>query len=618
MKKYIISFLCIGLGTLFFSSCVKYLDKSPESTFTEQDVFSKYVNFKQYFDGVYNASYDGGYYNIMLGYPLYFSFWDRKFSWEALTDMSDAGRMRENQIIKGGLMGSLVDYFTYTQAISSSGGNQRPILGSMFSVIRKCNMALQKIHLLTDANQQAIDDFTAQAHFVRAFAHFTLFKIWGPMPYITKVLGPDDQWDIPRLSNHETLMAIAADLDTAATLFASANVMRRDNPVVGGAGHLNSPDQFRPNGVAAKALRARVLLYAASPLNNANGVTDWQDAAKANWDAIQLAEQNGYFLLTAANYKLNYWGVNYTDEEIWAWAAGGQAYNAAYMRGLINGIFGASQTTSSGECPTQNFVDRFETAQGEPLNTDADRQIAITNGHYKDQDPYANRDPRFYIDIIYNTAPIPGYTTAKIYYQMVNGVANYNGTLLDQTYAGITHTGYYQRKTWGEQSTLNRVSPLYTDPLIRLTELYLNYAEAANEAYGPNTPAPGATMTAVQAINKIRTRIGMPNVLATYTTNKDTFRPRLKNERDVELCFEGHYYFDIRRWMDAPVAMSNPLIGMDIQMVTTSPTYPTGYMYTRLPLPANRQVHWKDAMYYFPFGTNDNYKIKNFTPNPLW
>lgn len=615
MKKYIISFLFVGLGAIFFSSCVKYLDKSPESTFTDQDVFSKYLNFKQYFDGVYNGIYDGTEWNIKEGYPLYFSFWDRKFSWEALTDMSDAGRMRENQIIKSGLMGSLVDYFTYSQAISSVTGNQRPILGSMFSVIRKCNTALQKIHLLTDANQQTIDDFTAQAHFVRAFAHFTLFKVWGPMPYITKVLGPDDQWDIPRLSKHETLMAIAADLDTALTIFAGADLMRRDNPAVGGAGHLNSPDQFRPTGVAAKALRARVLLYAASPLNNEHGITDWQEAAKANWEAIQTAEQYGYFLLTAANYKFNYIGTNYSDEEIWAWAAGGQAYNAASMRGLMNGIFGASTTVSSGECPTQNFVDRFETAQGEPLNTDADRLAAIGTGHYNDQDPYANRDPRFYIDIIYNEAPIDGYITAKIYRQTVAPIYS---ELLDPAYAGITRTGYYQRKTWGNQSTLNRISPLYTDPLIRLTELYLNYAEAANEAYGPNTAAPGATMTAVQATNKIRNRIGMPNVLAAYTSNKDIFRQRLKNERDVELCFEGHYYFDIRRWMDAPAAMAGPLMGMDILKTTVSTTYPRGYIHTRLPLPAERQSHWKDAMYYFPFGTNDNYKIKNFTPNPLW
>lgn len=610
MKKNILSFLFIGFLTISFSSCENYLDKAPESAFTEQDVFSKLENFKKFFDSVYSGVVDGCEYNVKLGFSLWFSMWDRKFSWDALSDMSDAGRMRENQTIKGGTMSSLVDYFTYTTAISSVTGNQRPILGSQFSVIRIANTALQKITMLTDAKQEDIDDLIGQAHFVRAFAHFTLFKVWGPMPYLTKPLGPDDQWDIPRLSKHETLMKIAADLDTAYTFFEKANMMRRDNPAVGAAGHLNSPDQFRPTGATAKALKARVLLYAASPLNNELGVKDWEAAAKANWEAIQFSEQWGFFLLTAANYKLNYNFTNYSDEQIWGWASGSYNYSSGRMAGLMNGVFAANKTTASGECPTQNIVDKFETKWGDPLLTDADRTAATALGHYNEQDPYANRDPRFYIDIIYNEAPLPGYGTAKIYY--TGAVAS---ELLDPSYAGITKTGYYQRKTWGEQSVKNKQSPLYTDPVIRLTELYLNYAEAANEAYGPNTPAPGATMTAVDAINKIRTRIGMPVVAA---TDKSLFRLKIKNERSVELCFEGHYYFDIRRWKDAPVTMAGPLMGMSITTVPVSSTYPRGYKHDRVALPAERQSRWKDAMYYFPFGTTDNYKLKIFTPNELW
>lgn len=611
MKKYIISFLFIGLLTISFSSCEKYLDKAPESAFTEQDVFSKLENFKKFFDSVYNGVVDGCEYNIKLGFSLWFSMWDRKFSWDALTDNSDAGRMRENQTIKGGTMTSLVDYFTYTTAISSVTGNQRPILGSQFSVIRIANTALQKISLVTDANQEDIDDLIGQAHFVRAFAHFTLFKVWGPMPYLTKPLGPADQWDIPRLSKHETLMRIAADLDTAYTFFEKANMMRRDNPVVEGAGHLNSPDQFRPSGVTARALKARVLLYAASPQNNELGVQDWQVAAIANWDAIKFSEQNGFFLLTAANYKYNYNFTNYSDEQIWGWAAGSYRYNHGRMAGLINGVFQLNKTLPSGECPTQNLVDKFETKWGDPLITAADRAVATAINHYNEQDPYTDRDPRFYIDIIYNGATLPGYGTAKIYF--TGTVAS---ELIQTGYAGITQTGYYQRKTWGEQSTKNDISSLYTDPVIRLTELYLNYAEAANEAYGPNTPAPGASMTATQAINVIRTRIGMPNVPATL--DKDQFRLKIKNERTVELCFEGHYYFDIRRWKDAPVTMAGPLTWMKSTVVPVSAAYPKGFRHDRIDLPAERQSHWKDAMYYFPFGTTDNYKLKNFTPNELW
>ncbi|MBC8005886.1 MAG: RagB/SusD family nutrient uptake outer membrane protein [Verrucomicrobia bacterium] len=615
MKRLIV-LLSISL-TFFLSSCLEsYLDKSPESGLTTEDIFTKYDNFKKFFNAVYDGRQLDGTtwrdYNIKMGYPLYFNFWDQKYTWEGMTDCADMGRYMESQTFKSGQVSAFVNKFTYDRA-------RRPILGSMFTAIRTCNLSLKNIHML-QADQADIDDLIAQAHFVRAFAHFELFKIWGPMPYITKVLGTDDEWDIPRLSKYETCMAIAADMDTAAIYFAKANRMRRDNPVPGGAGHLSHPEQARPNGVAAKAYKARALLYAASPLNNDKGQKAWEDAAKANWEAIETAKQFGYELLTLAKYKDNMIGVNYTNEQLWAWAAGAKAYNAGELEGLMNGVFASAKTGRSGECPTQNFVDKFETKFGEALNTPVDRAAAIAANHYNEQDPYKDRDPRFYIDIIYNQAPnIIGWTNSKaqIYYEMVNGAAVYS-QLLDQSYAGITRTGYYTRKNWGEQSVNNKISPLYTMSLIRLGELYLNYAEAANEAYGPNGMAPGASLTALQAVNLIRTRVGQPDVLAKYTGNKDDFRARIQNERNIELSFEGHYYFDIRRWKTAPAAYAGPLMGMDIEKVPVSATYPLGFKHTRVPLSADRQSNWKDAMYYLPFNTEDTYKMKNFVSNEVW
>jgi hypothetical protein len=442
------------------------------------------------------------------------------------------------------------------------------------------------------------------------------------MPYISKVLGPTDQWDIARLSKHETLLRIAADMDTAATFFAKAGLMRRDNPIPGAPGNLVFADgaQPRPNGVAAKAFKARALLYAASPLNNELGVKDWENAAIANWEAITLAKANGYDLQTAAKYKDNYVGTTYTNEQLWGYSYGNWDQGNGNQQGMINGVFGNSKSSWSGECPTQNFVDKFETKDGYALNTQAERDAAIAAGKFKDQDPYANRDPRFYIDIIHNQAAnITGWTNSKaqIYYTMTNGTAVYS-ELLDQSYLGITRTGYYMRKRWNEMSIKNKGSKLITDPIIRLGELYLNYAEAANEAYGPSGAAPGASMTATDAINLIRTRIGMPNVLAQYTTSKDAFRPRIKNERNIELCFEGHYYFDIRRWKDAPAAYAGPLMGVDIEKVAVSPSYPTGFKYTRYALSSDRQTNWKEAMYYLPFNTEDTYKMKAFVSNEVW
>ena len=615
MKKRIILILCIGMCGLFSPSCLKsYLDKAPNSGLTDQDVFSKYQNFTKYFESVYTASSGtNNNYDIQNGFSLYFNEWDQKYTWDALSDASDMGRVMEGQTIKAGSVSASLDKFVYDNA-------RRPILGSMFFCIRVCNMALQNMHMLKDAKQIDIDDYTAQAHFIRAFAHFTLFKIWGRMPYIDHVLGPNDEWDLPRLSNHETCMRIAADLDTAVVYYQKAGLMRRDNPVNGAPGHLNNGTLYKPSGCAALGLKARVLLYAASPLNNELGIVDWQNAAKACWEALSTAETNGYFLLAAPDYKLNWVGTRYSDEDLYAWADVNRSYSDGAMPAIINGIFASSASSNSGECPTQNTVDKFETKWGDPLNTAADRAAATALGHYNDQDPYVNRDPRFYIDVIYNQATVTGYTPAAIYYTITNGSPVY-GALLNHTYLGITYTGYYARKLWGEQSVLNKITPLITDPIIRLGELYLDYAEAANEAYGPNTPAPGATMTAVQAINKQRTRIGQPDVLPAYTSTTATFRPRIKNERDVELVSEGHHYFDIRRWMDAPVAYAGPLYGMDVEKLAAgynAATYPKGFRYTRVLLPANRQTAWKDAMYTFPFETQDMYKMKKFAPNPVW
>jgi hypothetical protein len=438
-------------------------------------------------------------------------------------------------------------------------------------------------------------------------------RLWGPMPYLTKPLGPDDQWDIPRLSKYETLKHVAMDMDTAAMYFEKAGRMRRDlGP--GQPGHLNHPDQARPNGVAAKACKGRALLYAASPLNNDQGITAWEDAAKANWEAIQIALQYQYSLLSAADYKKNYVGTTYTNEELWAWHAGNLSWNNGAFQGLLCGIIGNSKSSWSGVCPTQNFVDKFETKWGDPLNTQADRDAAAALGHYNEQDPYANLDPRFYIDILYNQASVPGYKIAQIWRE---GSDTY-GELLDPTYLGRSHTGYMIRKTWGEASNKNRTSVLYTDPLMRLTELYLNYAEAANEAYGPNTAAPGATMTAVEAINLVRARIGQVDIQSQFTASKEIFRERIKNERNVELAYEGHYYHDIRRWMDAPQAYAGPIMGMDIEKVPVSTEYPIGFKHTRMPLEQLRQSAWKDAMYYLPFNQEDNFKMSKFVPNQVW
>ena len=610
-----------GLLAVIFPSCLEsYLNEAPDAGLTTEVVFSKYDNIVKFFDAVYEGqrvisgtTYD---YNIKCAHPLYFAA-RMEYTWDEMTDMSDGGRQYEAQSIKAGQMGGTID--KWAGPVSSK---NIPILPSMFESIRICNMTLKNINMLQDAQQVDVDDLIGQAHFIRAYAHFALFRIWGPMPYLTQVLSPGDEFDMARLTRNETCKKIAQDFDTAYVYFRKAGIMRRDADLM-----LSNTQQFRPAGVAALGMKARALLYAASPQNNKNGVADWQDAAKACWSAIDTSKFYGYAMQTAPNaggnlkqaYKNNFMNVPRTNEQLWPFYLNTNfGVGLTSIQSMTNGVFAQQATAMSGENPTQNLVDRFETKWGEPLNTGADRQAAAALGHYNEQDPYSNRDPRFAWGVIYNqSTEVAGYNPANIYYETVDGKQVFSELLNYAAYLGVTRTGYYQRKTIYDSNTKVTTSYNLTDPIIRVAELYLNYAEAAAKGYGgENGIAPGATLTATQALNLVRARVGMPNLPTGL--NADVFMKRLKNERIIELCFEGHYFFDIRRWMDAPAAYSQVLYGMDIEKVGVSSTYPKGFRYTRVPLPSDRQPSWKEEMYTFPFTTENNYKMRTFTPNPIW
>lgn len=614
MKK-IFLLITLSLSSLLLTSCLSdYLDVSPESGLTEKDVFTKLVNFRKFFDVVYS---DYGDYAMAGGFGLHWNFSTQKISFDGLTDNCDMGRIQQGQAFKGGTMYPSGLIYSYKEAAT---GELFGFFESSWKAIRVANIALQKVDEIQNATAEEKADLRAQAYFVRGFCHFTLMRSWGPMPYLTKSLGPDDQWDIPQLSRYDGFVAIAADMDRAIEQYKIAGTMRRDGGP-GSALHLIDPNMFRPNGCAAAALKARALLYAASPLNI--GANDpqvaWAAAANANWEAIQTALSNSYELLPWANFKNNFNGAKYSNEQIYGWNAGTNNGSSPHLQYLLPGVFNNGQF-NSGECPTQNMVDKFETAWGDPLITKEERDAATALGHYNEQDPYSNRDPRFDFSIIHNQSPLPGTWVegkAQIWSQVVGGSTVY-GEIIAPLYTGVTQTGYISRKRWGGESLKNNVTGQYTDPVIRLGELYLNYAEAVNEAYGPNGAAPGASLSAVAAVNIIRSRAGMPDVLSKFTSDKDEFRKRIKNERTIELSFEGQYYYDIRRWMDAPALYSSPLMAISVTKVSVTPEFPTGYMYSRIELPANRQIAWSEGKYYFTFIEKDYRLMSNFVFGPKW
>lgn len=604
-------------------SCVScnFLDVDPELGITEDQVFSTYKNYKLYFDYIYFKDSSINKYNIHEAYPMYMDFNTRRFAFVSTTDAADAGRLlRAQQEVKAGKLSQ------ETCSDFTIDGDYRPFMTAMFKIIRIANRSIENIDKLTNAKPAEKADLLGSAYFARAYAHFALCRFMGGMPYIAE--SQKDDWDLVRLSNHETYTLAAEDFYRAYEYLKEAGKMRRDaRPGV--AGHLAAADMDRPSGCTALAMRARSLMYAASELSNKNGEEDWKVAAEAYGLALSTALEWGYALLPAAQYTDNFFGKESTNETLWGYCHQVKGNNTS-----LSAILAYPQSyysNGSGICPTQNFVDKYETADGYALNTEADRKVAIANGSYNDQDPYSNRDPRFDLTILHDGSTTPYVDgVVNVYYDPDAG--DYPSTNISSTTSkfggewgtndgtkGFSNTGYYLRKQWRGSRGDKDVSYVLLDPLVRLGEMYLSYAECVNEAYGPSSNTTAFSTTALEAVNIIRQRIGMPDVRSEYTGSRELFRDRIRNERNIELAYEGnHYYYDIRRWKIAPTSMTQILTGMYIESCPVSSEYPKGRKYERRAIPSNRQGIWKDYMYYWPLPDTEADKLVNFKNNERW
>ena len=605
--------------SLSATSCLnEYLDKSPDSGITESEVFSKYDNFKKYFTAVY----DGPDTKMRPYYPLMFNLNSNKFTTDALTDICDLGRLAICQQIKLGDGQTAIRCFGY----NTSTDKETCKALYAWKILRICNKTIEMIDMLQDAKETEKEDMLAQAYFIRAYVHFDIFRVYGAIPYVDKVLGDDDEWDLPAIGEYEFMLKVANDFQTAADHFKKAGKMRRDPNK-----NLSASDQSRPSGVAALALKGRALMYAASPLNNPTGEKSrWEEAAKANYEALQAALEWGYQLLPPDQMSSNYHGTRYTKEQIWAYYGGNRPYSNSMYKSIVISVINDTSTDGS-RCPTQNFVDKFETKDGYALNTAEQREIATAAGSYNEQNPFVNRDPRIDLSVVYNQKKVDGYSYPIPLYVKEDGSTQdvrEDGTKFNtwlkppKDGSNATATYYYECKALGiPLKKSDNVS--VTDPLVRLAEVYLNYAECAFEAYGSSDgKVPGAELTSVEALNVVRARAGMPAVRDEYCKDAETYRSRVKNERNIELCFEGdHYYYDIRRWGDAPALGRSTLYGMRATKLNPgydATKYPTGFKYERFALPAARQITWKEGMNYIQFEKADLQKMKNYTPKPEW
>jgi hypothetical protein len=388
---------------------------------------------------------------------------------------------------------------------------------------------------------------TAEVRFLRAFVYAKLIWNYGGVPIIPKAFTLDETLTgVKRNTYDECVTYILADLD-----YAIANLPAQQAGA--NLGHAS--------GDAAMALKARVLLYYASPLNNpTNDKTRWQAAS----DAALAVINSGRYALATDYHSMFIGGAN--NEIIFAkYFSTADNLHVDYYCGPP-GSGGINHLA-----PTQTLVDAYEMTNG---------VIPVINGvinpdpnnHYDPNNPYANRDPRFYMSILYNGADFNGRT-----YQPYKGGADYEGNAA---------TGYGMLKLIDPSlpvaSTVNDNFPWI---FFRLGEMYLDYAEAQYNL--------GNEDNARTYVDKIRARANMPLITETGTALGD----RINHERYIELAFEGQWYYDVRRLKIAPQTESQPIQGLVI-----TPGSGSGFTYTRVSL-LNRV--WDDKLYYLPIATQE-------------
>ncbi len=395
-----------------------------------------------------------------------------------------------------------------------------------YNGLRQVNVFLANSNRANIVPRSDVPRLRGEAFFLRAFFHFELWKRYGGIVIADHVFSTTDNMDLPRNSFQETLAQIIKDCDSAA-------IKLPLSPAQYGTG-----DRGRATKAAALALKSRALLYAASPLNNTtNDLTLWQKAAAVS---KELIDTKAHSLLPAYANIFNFSNAAYNSEVIFATAA--NARNDIEINNAPISYNGASGLTN----PTQELVDAFEMKNGLPISDPASGYDAAT--------PYKDRDPRLALSIIFDGSVFKGTEVSTV-------VGGKDG--LGQSITA-TKTGYYMRKFLSDAASWNQsTNATVRRPwvLFRYAETLLNYAEAQNEVSGPD-------VTVYDAINQIRKRASMPNL--PEGLSKDQMRQRIRNERRVELAFEEHRFFDVRRWKTGESDFGKAVTGMKITGSGTS------------------------------------------------
>jgi len=461
---------------------------------------------------------------------------------------------------------------------------------SLYNGIRSANEFLESIQTVDisiyryDAKYNQYLEHLAlypyEARVLRAYYFFELARRYGDIAMPLKMLSAEEANSIEKTPFDDVIDFIAEECDTCAKYLPMSFVGLLDD------------EYGRVTKGFAMAVKAKALLYAASPLHNPAGDTEkWEKAALAAQDLIEL----NYYSLDPVD-PANTQG---TSPEVVLQIMRSASQSFEKYNFPVRFTMG-KRTSMSGTYPTQNLVDAFQTLGGYDITLTEEGWVT-DDPAFDITKPYDGRDPRFARTILANGMPFKG-SAIETYV----GGADYSATRADLG----TPTGYYLKRYIIEDTDFTpeaEVSGKHSWIVYRYAEALLSYAEAANECLGdPDKTSGKLHMTARAALNQVRANAGMPNVTVTGTKN---FREAVQREWRVEFAFEDHRFWDVRRWKIGE-STQKQINGVEIVKSGSKLDYSLIKVEGRT---------WADKMYLYPIPQSELFSNPNLKPqNQGW
>lgn len=592
--KKIIKYIAVALLAYGTSSCSDFLEKEVDLTLSEEQVFRSYENTRGFLANIYTYLPDA-----FVGYT------DGQFRSASRDCMTDNALGWWSVLYYGSVLTDGYSAINHPFANDFWPKNSR--------AIRASNLFLKNVreevvgnYDKTGDDNHLYDRYVAEAKLLRAIFHFDMSSWFGDI-----IIAGDDEEGVPIVfQQNDPRMNVPRNkcADVMKWVADQCDLVKDVLPFR----YSNENENWgRVNGAAAYALKARALLYRASKLNNPDGNTAyWANAAQAAADFITQNNKQSYpyRLYNTGNPENDYYecfttNPVYNNEIILArsvWNT--NQVEKVFLPVGFTGSFSGNGRTN----PTQNLVDAYEMSNG--------KRIDENGSTYDAANPYKDRDPRlaqtiFYQGMMWGRADKEERRAIDVRY---NSDADKG---VDYTSAmGGTYTGYYLKKFVNNISCKEPATYPHAWMIFRYGEILLNAAEAYNEAEGP--------AKAYSYINEVRARAGMP---AYADMSQSELRERIRNERRIELAFEDHRFFDVRRWklydnVTSTGETGKPrynqllnLYGVKVTGSADTPSYTFGLAET-----VNSRTFVNPKSYYFPIPANEVKRAPNLGQNPGW